>query len=105
MNVAGGRAEPCPLSLPALTASCGACMWKPEKHTRIHVNAQNLRKNAKHPRTGQRKPVFIAHGNEKREGNLVVIEGPARLVYAPDDPLKSGAVAWIETEAKVEVFE
>lgn len=77
--------------------------------TRIHVNGQNLRANkkrysAKYPQ-GKRNAVFTVKDYKRnRKGNYVQIDGPSELIYQPDHSLKSGAVAWIETEAPVRVF-
>lgn len=69
--------------------------------TIIHVNRHNIAYNRKH---GSEKPVFtVKTYRENRKGNSVVVCGPARFVYSPDKPLKCGAVAWVETESKVEV--
>ena len=73
--------------------------------TRIHVNGQHLRQNKKNPNTGRRKPVFtVKDYRMNRKGNAVTIHGPSHVVYHPDYPMKSGAVAWIETEAEVDVY-
>jgi 3D (Asp-Asp-Asp) domain-containing protein len=72
--------------------------------TRIHVNGQNLRMNKKN-KQGKRKPVFtVKDYKTNRKGNMVDIHGPSILVYRPDNPLNSAAVAWIETEAEVDVY-
>lgn len=73
--------------------------------TRIHVNGQNLRANKKHPTTGRYNSVFtVKDYANNRKGTRVVLHGPSVVVYRPQNPLKSGAVAWIETEAKVDVY-
>lgn len=69
--------------------------------TRIHVNRQNVQRNKK----GEKLPVFTAKDYiSNRKGNEVVIMGPSKLIYSPDKPLKSGAIAWIETQSDVLVF-
>lgn len=75
--------------------------------TRIHVNGQSLKANRKIPRADgvRRNTVFTAKDyKSNRMGHLVTIAGPSKLVYQPDHPMKSGAVAWIETEAPVSVY-
>lgn len=76
--------------------------------TRIHVNGQNLRKNKVHLRKGGRRvrnTVFTAKDyRTNRTGTRVVVHGPSTLVYRPRNPLNSGAVAWIETSHKVDVY-
>lgn len=78
--------------------------------TRIHVNGQNLRANKKRSSQkfpqGKRNAVFTAKDyKSNRKGNYVHIAGPSTLVYQPAHPLKSGAVAWIETVHQVTVFD
>lgn len=47
-------------------------------------------------KTGARDAVFtIKTIFGKHNFNSVLIDGPSELVYAPDDPLKCGARAWI----------
>lgn len=68
--------------------------------TRIHVNRQNIQRNKK----GENLPVFTAKDyKNNRKGNKVYILGASKLVYSPKKPLKSGAIAWIETFAPVMV--
>lgn len=70
--------------------------------TRIHVNGANLRANK---RDRGIRPVFTAKDyKQNRKGNKVLIDGPSLLIYSPKEKMKSGAVAWIETIADVEVF-
>lgn len=72
--------------------------------TRIHVNGQNLRQNRIRDDNGRYNAVFTAKDYKRnRKGTQVVIHGPSKLVYRPRNPLKSHAVAWIETEAPVDV--
>lgn len=77
--------------------------------TRIHVNGQNLRANAKrisgkHPQ-GKRNAVFTAKNYKaNRCGTRVEIDGPSQLVYHPEAPFRH-AVAWIETKAPVRVYD
>lgn len=49
--------------------------------TLIHVNQHNIKAN-----------------------DEVLVHGPSRIVYAPDNPLACGARVWIETQAEVEVL-
>ena len=34
----------------------------------------------------------------------VHIDGPSKMIYSPDKPLKCGAKLWIETEADVQLI-
>lgn len=67
--------------------------------TRIHVNQHKIRSNAK---TGAREPVLTV---KTYKSNIycktVTINGPCKVVYAPDSPLSCGAKVWIETEEGV----
>ena len=68
--------------------------------TRIHVNQHNIRANTK----GADLPVLtVKTYKENTKCNEVVVHGPSRVVYSPDDPLSCGARVWVETEAEVEV--
>lgn len=70
--------------------------------TRIHVNGANLRANKK---DGGMRPVFTAKDyRQNQKGNYVAIYGYSVLKYQPDRKMKSGAVAWIETNAPVKVL-
>lgn len=70
--------------------------------TRIHVNRHHIRLNA----DGGDRPVFTAATYKAtRRGHSIRIDGPCELVYHPDNPLKCGARAWIETQAEVHVFD
>jgi hypothetical protein len=63
----------------------------------IHVNMHVIRANHK---TGARDAVFtIKTYLENIKSNSIVIDGPSELVYAPEDPLKCGARAWISTQS------
>lgn len=68
---------------------------------RIHVNGANLRLN-KRTRPISNFPVFtVKNRRDNIKGNLVEINGPVILIYDPHKPMKSGAVAWMETKAEV----
>jgi hypothetical protein len=68
--------------------------------TRIHVNQHNIRANTK----GADLPVLtVKTYKANTKCNEVVVHGPSRVVYSPDDPLSCGAKVWVETEAEVEV--
>jgi hypothetical protein len=69
--------------------------------TRIHVNQHNIRANTK----GADLPVLtVKTYKENTKCNEVLVHGPSRVVYSPDDPLSCGARVWVETEAEVEVI-
>jgi hypothetical protein len=68
--------------------------------TRIHVNQHNIKANTK----GADLPVLtVKTYKENTKCNEVLVHGPSRVVYSPDDPLSCGARVWVETEAEVEV--
>lgn len=72
------------------------------RRTIIHVNGHNLKSNK--VGRNREKPVFtVKDYKQNRKGNLVLIHGPSELIFS-DSPLKSGAVAWIETYSDVDVF-
>ena len=67
--------------------------------TIIHINQHVIKRNAK---TGERKPVVTCKTyNSNKYYNEVVINGPCKVVYSPDNPLKCGAKVWIETGSEV----
>lgn len=69
--------------------------------TRIHVNQHRIRSNAKH---GTDDPVLTVKTYKSNQyGRTVAINGPATVVYRPDQPLSCGARCWVETTAEVEV--
>lgn len=80
----------------------------------IHVNGQAISKNRTKMKAGSGPlaPVLTTKfksGGKAQTGNTMVIKAKgvevARVVYRPETPLKSGAVAWIETDHDVEVVE
>ena len=65
----------------------------------IHVNQHIIRKNNK---TGQRCPVLsVKTYKDNVKLNGVLITGPCKVIYSPDNPLPCGARVWIETESEV----
>jgi hypothetical protein len=71
--------------------------------SRIHVNGHLLRMNKK---DGGNRPVFTVKDYKgNRKGNLVKIMGPSTLEFDMSKKLKSGAVAYITTDAEVEVYD
>jgi len=69
--------------------------------TKIHVNQHNIRANTK----GANLPVLtVKTYKENTKCNEVLVHGPSRVVYSPDNPLSCGARVWVETEAEVTVI-
>ena len=65
----------------------------------IHVNQHIIKSNRKH---GEDNPVLTCKTyKDNRYAHEVVIQGPSRVVYRPDNPLSCGAHVWIETESDV----
>lgn len=71
--------------------------------TRIHVNQRVIQRVIQRNRKHGTKdpPITVKTYKSNVYVHQVVIHGPSKLVYAPDDPLSCGARLWIETEAKV----
>jgi hypothetical protein len=68
----------------------------------IHVNQHIIKSNAK---TGKRDPVItVKHGRKNTYASEVIIDGPSKVVYSPDNPLRCGARVWIETTAPVKMI-
>ena len=71
--------------------------------TIIHVNINVIRHNKKH---GNRLPACrIQNEFGTKYAKEVIINGPSRLVYSPDKPLRCGARLWIETDAEIKLIE
>ncbi len=67
--------------------------------TIIHVNQHVIKANRKN---GVCAPVLtVKNYKATHYAHEVSIDGPARIVYAPDKPLKCGAHVWIETQSRV----
>ena len=67
--------------------------------TVIHVNQHKIKSNKKH---NECEPVITAKTYKaNNKCNEVVIEGPSKIVYRPDDPLPCGAKVWLETQSEV----
>jgi len=69
---------------------------------RILINCHKLKANKDKGRDDPCISVQLSGGIIY--GHEVSIQGPSRVVYSPDKPLKCGASIWIETKAEVEVF-
>lgn len=68
---------------------------------RIHINQHAIKRNRK---TGDREPVITVKTYKSNDyGHEVIINGPCKVIYAPDKPLSCGAHVWIETKSEVEV--
>jgi hypothetical protein len=70
--------------------------------SRIHVNRQVIHKDNKSGSVSKAVGVETS-GQRKRYGYAVTINGPSRVVYRPNKPLKCGAKCWMETHAPVTV--
>ena len=69
----------------------------------INVSRGTVDSNRKR---GTRKPPLSCRtGKYGRAvyGQTIIIDGPCRVIYRPDEPLPCGARVWIETDAKVTV--
>jgi hypothetical protein len=70
--------------------------------SKIHVNQHHIKANNTWNKS---LPVFtVKQGKRNYYTEEVLIDGPSKLVYQPDDPLSCGARVWIETEAKVHMI-
>lgn len=66
---------------------------------RVHVNQFVIRANR---RTGANEPpISIQTSRGVHRARTVEIDGPSRLVYAPEHPLPCGARLWVETRAPI----
>ena len=84
---------------------------KRQRTKRIHINQHNIKANRKSTATSVKalkdlKPVITAKTyKENAYGHEVMIEGPCKVIYRPNDPLSCGAHVWIETQSEVVVFQ
>lgn len=71
--------------------------------TIIHVNQHIIKSNRKFLAIGESAspPLTVKTYKENKAAHSVVIDGPSKVVYSPDKPLKCGATVWIETHGKV----
>lgn len=68
----------------------------------IHINRNIIQSNAKH---GKADPVVRVEDEHSVIYCMeVLIDGPSRMVYRPNNPRPCGAKLWIETEAPVHMF-
>lgn len=70
--------------------------------TRIHIRRDIIRHDQK---TGEVNYALHVEtqGQRVRTGLRVKIDGPSEIIYRPDQPISSGARAWVETYAPVTV--
>jgi hypothetical protein len=67
----------------------------------IHVNQHLIKKNRK---AGLKDPVITVKTYKSNDyAKEVIIDGPCRIIYSPDKPLKCGAHVWIETNSNVKL--
>lgn len=67
----------------------------------IHVNQHVLKKNKK---TGAKDPpITVKTYKSNRYAQEVLIKGPCRLVYRPNDPLSCGARVYLVVEDGTEI--
>lgn len=71
--------------------------------TVIHINRNVIQHNSKY---NVNLPVCrVQIGSKSRYCREVDIQGPSRMVYQPDKPLKCGAKLWIETDSPVDLID
>lgn len=71
--------------------------------TLIHINQHVIRHNKKY---GNTLPACrVQRGIKSRYCKEVIIDGPSKLVYSPENPLPCGAKLWIETESEVSLID
>lgn len=70
--------------------------------TIIHVNQHVIKSNRKN---GVNDPVLTVKTYKSNEyAHEVMVHGPSKVIYSPDQPLSCGAHVWIETQSLVEVI-
>jgi hypothetical protein len=69
--------------------------------TIIHVNQHVIKSNRKN---SVNEPVLTVKTYKNNEyAHEVMVHGPCKVIYSPDQPLSCGAHVWIETQSPVEV--
>jgi len=71
--------------------------------TLIHINQTVIRHNKKY--SNSLPACRVQQNNKSRYCKEVIIDGPSKLVYNPDNPLSCGAKLWIETESIIELVD
>ena len=67
----------------------------------IHINQHIIKKNRK---TKSTDPVITVKTYKSNDyAKEVFIDGPCKIIYSPDKPLKCGAHVWIETSSGVKI--
>jgi hypothetical protein len=66
---------------------------------RIHVNQHVIRANLRNQERDA--PISVKTSKGTVRAHSVIVDGPSRLIYAPDRPLACGARLWLETTAPV----
>ena len=68
----------------------------------IHVNQHVIKRNRK---TGERaEPLTCKTYKDNTKAHEIMVDGPCRIVYRPDNPLPCGAHVWIETSSDIKVI-
>ena len=69
--------------------------------TIIHVNQHVIKSNRKN---SVNDPVLtVKTYKSNKYAHEVMVHGPCKVIYSPDQPLSCGAHVWIETQSPVEV--
>ena len=68
----------------------------------IHVNQHIIKRNRKTGRSSA--DITCKTYKDNTKAREIVVDGPCRIVYRPDNPLPCGAHVWIETTAEIEVI-
>jgi len=70
---------------------------------RIHVNQHIIRANQRDG--AHAPPITVKTYKSNVRGHRAQIDGPSQLVYSPERPLSCGARMWVETEARVVIYD
>ena len=63
----------------------------------IHINQHIIKSNSKYPESAE-PPITVKTYKSNHYVNEVTIDGPATVIYRPDNPLSCGAKVWIRTD-------
>ena len=68
----------------------------------IHINQHVIKSNKKNNKKDC--PITVKTYKSNDYAKEVIIDGPCKIIYSSDKPLKCGAVCWVETGSGVKII-
>lgn len=72
---------------------------------KVHVNQHKIRANKERPREDEEPVLAVKTYKDNVYCWDVVIHGETTVKYRPHSPMNCGAVAWVETEGRVDMLD